>query len=164
MAFDPLTQLDETDWHIMKELQENARLSYAELGRIVNLSRPAVAERMRRLEEMGVISGYRAEINLAKLGYGITAFVRINAQGDVSELLAAIRDVPEVLECHRGTGNDSFILKVAVPSLWQLESVIDRFLRFGQVTTSVVLSSVLTKRVVTEGIESKRGLDAGAGI
>ncbi len=164
MAFDPLTQLDETDWHIMKELQENARLSYAELGRIVNLSRPAVAERMRRLEEMGVISGYRAEINLARLGYGITAFVRINAQGDVSELLAAIRDVPEVLECHRGTGNDSFILKVAVPSLWQLESVIDRFLRFGQVTTSVVLSSVLTKRVVTEGIESKRGLDAGAGI
>ena len=164
MAFDPLTQLDETDWHIMKELQENARLSYAELGRIVNLSRPAVAERMRRLEEMGVISGYRAEINLAKLGYGITAFVRINAQGDVSELLAAIRDVPEVLECHRGTGNDSFILKVVVPSLWQLESVIDRFLRFGQVTTSVVLSSVLTKRVVTDGIESKRGLDAGAGI
>lgn len=164
MPFDPITQLDETDWRLLKELQENARLSYAELGRIVNLSRPAVAERMRRLEAMGVIAGYRAEINLARLGYGITAFVRINAQGDLNELLAEIRKTPEVLECHRGTGADSLILKLAVPSLWQLENVLDRYLRFGQATVSVVLSNVLTKRVVTEGIEAKSGFADGAGI
>lgn len=164
MPFDPITQLDETDWRLLKELQENARLSYAELGRIVNLSRPAVAERMRRLEAMGVIAGYRAEINLARLGYGITAFVRINAQGDLSELLAEIRKTPEVLECHRGTGTDALILKLAVPSLWQLENVLDRYLRFGQATVSVVLSNVLTKRVVTEGIEAKSGFADGAGI
>lgn len=164
MAFDATTQLDETDWRLMKELQENARLSYAELGRIVNLSRPAVADRMKRLEGLGIISGYRAEINLAKLGYGIHAFVRINAQGDVSELLKTVREVPEVLECLRGTGADSFILRVAVPSLWQLENVLDKFMRFGQVTASVVLSSVLTKRVVTEGIETRLGFEHGAGI
>ena len=164
IPFDPNTQLDETDWRIMKELQENARLSYAELGRIVSLSRPAVADRMKRLEILGVISGYRAEINLARLGYGISAFVRISAQGDLRELLAAVRAAPEVLECNRGTGADSVILKIAVPSLWQLENVLDKFMRFGQVTTSVVLSNVLTKRVVTEGIEAKSGFDNGAGI
>jgi Lrp/AsnC family transcriptional regulator, leucine-responsive regulatory protein len=151
-----IDQLDDIDWHILKELQENARLSFAELGRIVSLSRPAVAERMKRLEEMGVIAGYRAEINLSRLGYGITAFVRISAQGDQMEpLMAAIKTTQEILECHRGTGTDSFILKVAVSSLWHLENVLDKFMRFGQVSTSIVLSSVLTKRVVTDGIDNK---------
>jgi Lrp/AsnC family leucine-responsive transcriptional regulator len=148
-----INQLDDIDWHILKELQENARLSFAELGRIVNLSRPAVAERMKRLEEMGIIAGYRAEINLSKLGYGISAYVRISAPGDQMEpLLIAIKNTREVLECHRGTGSDLFILKVAVASLWQLESVLDKFMRYGQVSTSIVLSSVLSKRVVTDGI------------
>ncbi len=82
------------------------------LGRTVHLSRPAVAERMKRLEEMGVISGYRAEINLARLGYGITAFLRITVPGDVADVLDVVRTVPEVLECHRGTGSESIILKV----------------------------------------------------
>ena len=77
---------------------------------------------------------------------------------------SVVRTVPEVLECHRGTGTDSFILKIAVPSLWQLENVVDKFVRFGQVTASVVLSSVLTKRVVTEGIQAKSGFENGAGI
>jgi len=146
--------LDRTDWQILRELQQNARLSFAELGRIVNLSRPAVAERMRRLEEMGIISGYRAEINLSRLGYGITAFVRVKAQGEgLAALFDEIRALPEVLECNRGTGDDTFIVKVAVPSLVHLESVLDKFSRHGQVTTSVVLSNVLTKRIVTQGIE-----------
>ena len=164
MAEDARADLDETDWLILSELQKDARLSYAELGRIVSLSRPAVAERMRRLEGMGVIAGYRAEINLASLGYGIVAFLRISTQGNASELLSVVRTVPEVLECHRDTGTDSFILKIAVPSLWQLENVVDKFVRFGQVTASVVLSSVLTKRVVTEGIQAKSGFENGAGI
>ena len=161
MAVEPVNQikqLDDLDWHILKELQENARLSFAELGRIVNLSRPAVAERMKRLEEMGVIAGYRAEINLSSLGYGITAFVRLSTQGDqVEPLIATVKDTPEVLECHRGTGSDSFILKVAVSSLWHLENVLDKFMRFGQVSTSILLSSVLTKRIVTEGIAGFEG-------
>jgi len=164
MPFDATTQLDETDWRLLNELQQNARLSYAELGRIVNLSRPAVADRMKRLEGLGVIVGYRADINLARLGYGIHAFVRINAQGDVSDMLGVVKETPEVLECLRGTGADTFILRVAVPSLWQLENVLDKFMRFGTVTASVVLSSVLTKRVVTEGIEMRGDYEHGGGI
>jgi Lrp/AsnC family leucine-responsive transcriptional regulator len=154
MPFDATTQLDETDWRLLRELQQDARLSYAELGRTVNLSRPAVADRMKRLEGLGIIVGYRAEINLARLGYGIHAFVRINAQGDVSDLLTTVR----------GTGADSFILRVAVASLWQLENVLDKFMRYGTVTASVVLSSVLTKRIVTDGIETRFGFEHGAGI
>jgi Lrp/AsnC family leucine-responsive transcriptional regulator len=164
MPFDATTQLDDTDWRLLRELQQDARLSYAELGRIVNLSRPAVADRMKRLEGLGIIVGYRAEINLARLGYGIHAFVRINAQGDVSDLLTTVRETPEVLECLRGTGADSFILRVAVASLWQLENVLDKFMRYGTVTASVVLSSMLTKRVVTDGIETRFGFEHGAGI
>ena len=150
MACDPIEQLDAIDWHILKELQENARVSFAELGRIVSLSRPAVAERMRRLEEMGVISGYRAELNLPRLGYCITAFVQISAPGNVVPALSeTIRAVPEVLECHRGTGKDYYILKLAASSLEHLEVVLDRLAEYGQVTSSIVLSSVLTNRVVT---------------
>ncbi|MCX6017288.1 MAG: Lrp/AsnC family transcriptional regulator [Chloroflexi bacterium] len=164
MSDDLRSQLDETDWIILSELQKDARLSYAELGRTIHLSRPAAAERIHRLESMGVIAGYRAEINLSSLGYGITAFLRISVHGPVTELLGVVRSVPEVLECHRGTGADSYILKVAVPSLWQLENVVDHFVRFGQVTASVMLSSVLNKRVVTEGIKVKSGFEDGGGI
>lgn len=148
-------ELDDIDWHILRELQADARLSFAELGRIVSLSRPAVAERVKRLEDMGIISGYHAEINLSRLGYGISAFLRITTQNDqIEAFINAVRSTPEVLECHRGTGADSFIVKVAVSSLWHLETLLDTFMRFGQVTTSVLLSSVLTKRVITHGAES----------
>jgi Lrp/AsnC family leucine-responsive transcriptional regulator len=150
MDLDATPQLDATDWRILKELQEDARLSHAELGRMVHLSRPAVAERMKRLEGLGIIAGYHAEINLSRLGYGVTAFVRINAHGDIGLLIEAARATPEVLECHRGTGADSMILRVVVPSLWHLEGILDKFMRFGPLSTSIVLSSVLTKRVITE--------------
>jgi Lrp/AsnC family leucine-responsive transcriptional regulator len=151
-----IDELDDTDWRILRELQHNARLSFAELGRTVNLSRPAVAERMRRLEELGIIAGYRAEIDLSRLGYSITAFVRVKAQADKLETLAGmIKASPEVLECHRGMGDDSFIVKVVVSSLPHLESVLDRFAANGQVATSIALSTVMTKRVLTDGFEGK---------
>lgn len=156
MAQGSNNELDRTDWQILRELQQNARLSFAELGRMVNLSRPAVAERMRRLEEMGVIAGYRAEIDLGKLNYSITAFVRIKAHAEKVDLLASLlRASPEVLECYRGLGDDSFIAKVVVTSLPHLETVLDRFAANGQVSTSIALSSVVRKQVVTQGFESR---------
>ena len=151
-----MDELDDTDWRILRELQQNARLSFAELSRTVNLSRPAVAERMRRLEEMGIIAGYRAEIDLSRLGYSIIAFVRLKVQTDKLEALAAIiKATPAVLECHRGIGDDSFIVKVVVSSLPHLEGVLDRFATNGQISTSIALSTVMTKRVVTDGFEAK---------
>ncbi|MBF2048536.1 MAG: Lrp/AsnC family transcriptional regulator [Elainella sp. C42_A2020_010] len=150
MTYETKVDLDEIDWQLLDALQEDARLSYTELGKQVGLTRPAVAERVRRLEERGVITGYRAEVDPVKLGLPILAFVRIGAIGDVFASVAkVVVEIPEVIECHRGTGGECFILKVRVASLPHLEAVIDRLTKFGQVTTSIVLSSVLTQRPIS---------------
>ncbi|BDP44499.1 AsnC family transcriptional regulator (plasmid) [Deinococcus aetherius] len=148
MTFDAERLLDEVGWHILDELQADARLSMAELGRRVGLSAPAAAERVRKLEDAGVISGYRAQVNLGRAGRPLLAFVRISAYGDVKVKVAeVVNKTPEVLEAHRGTGSDCFILKVAVRDIPHLEQVTDRFTMFGQLTTSIVLSSPLEGRV-----------------
>ena len=141
--------LDAKGWELLKELQLDARLSFAELGRRVRLSTPAVAERVRNLEAAGVISGYRAELDLKKLGLPILAMIRISAVGDVlPRITAVVRAMPEVLECHRGTGADSFTMKVAVASVEHLEKLIDRLTPFGTTSTSIVLSSPVERRIV----------------
>ncbi|MEW6361605.1 MAG: Lrp/AsnC family transcriptional regulator [Acidobacteriota bacterium] len=140
-------QLDEIDKNILANLQKDARLSYAELGRRVGLTTPAVIERVRKLEDAGVITAYRAEIDLARIGYPITAFIRMSITGiDYSHIIEVARDSPEVLECHRGTGGDSFIMKVAVRSVEHLQEVIDRLTPYGITTTTIVLSSPVSLR------------------
>ena len=151
--------LDDIGWHIIKELQENARLSFAELGRRVGLSIPAVTERVHRMEDAGIITGYHADVNPEKVGFPITAFIRMNITGNVSEKIIALMDeLPEVSECHRGTGGDSFIMKVRVSSVAHLEQLIEKLLPFGTTTTSIVLSSPVTRRHIEKQSEivSKR--------
>lgn len=146
--------LDEIGWKILRELQENARISFAELGRRVNLSIPAVTERVRRLEDAGVITGYHAEVDAEKIGLPITAFIRMNIVGDMTpRLTALLKELPEISECHRGTGGDSFIMKVNVASVHHLERLIDRLLPFGTTTTSIVLSSPVAKRLIERQTE-----------
>lgn len=146
-----LKLLDERGWQILRELQRNARLPFAELGRRVGLSTPSVAERVHHLEAAGVLKGYRAEVDLAKLGLPILAFIRVNVVGDVlARITALVREMPEVLECHRGTGTDSFTLKVAVATVAHLERVIDRLTPHGTTATSIVLSSPVSTRIVDE--------------
>jgi Lrp/AsnC family transcriptional regulator, leucine-responsive regulatory protein len=141
--------LDSVGWAILTELQNNARLSFSELGRRVGMTPPAVAERVRRLEDAGIISGYRLEINVEKLGLALLAFVRLAVRGaGSSEIGAAVRDMPEVLECHHITGEDCYILKIAVPSVHHLEGMLERLLRFGNTTTSIVISSPVTRRTI----------------
>lgn len=141
--------LDEIGWKILRELQENARVSFAELGRRVNLSIPAVTERVRRLEDAGIITGYHAEVDAEKIGLPITAFIRMNIVGEMApRLTTLLKDWPEINECHRGTGSDSFIMKVNVASVHHLERLIDRLLPFGTTTTSIVLSSPVAKRLI----------------
>ncbi len=144
-------------WHILKELQEDARLSYAELGRRVGLTLPAVAERVRRLEEAGIIRGYRVRLNREKLGLPITAYIRVATENEArgSHLAAMAKELPEVLECHRITGDDSYILKVAVTSVQHLERVLGKVTLHGQPTTSIVLSSPVTHRVVSPSMISQ---------
>lgn len=149
-AYETKSNLDKVDWRILAILQEDGRVSYTELGKQIGLTRPAVAERVRRLETMGVITGYRADVNPSKLGLPILTFIRIGAIGDVFASVAkVVLEIPEVIECHRGTGGECFILKVRVSSLPHLEAVIDQLTSFGKVTTSIVLSSVLNQRAIT---------------
>ena len=139
--------IDEIDRKILNGLQEDARVSYAELGRRVGLTTPAVIERVRKLEDAKVITGYRAEIDMAKVGFPITAFIRMSITGiDYSHIIEVAKASPEVMECHRGTGGDSFIMKVAVSSVEHLQQVIDRLTPYGITTTTIVLSSPVTKR------------------
>ena len=141
--------IDEIDRKILKELQQVARLSYAELGRRVGLTTPAVIERVRKLEDSGVIAGYRADIDTAKVGLPITAFVRMSITGvDYSHIIEVAEQSNEVLECHRGTGGDSFIMKVAVSSVEHLQEVIDRLVPYGITTTTIVLSSPVKRRII----------------
>ena len=141
--------LDRIDWKILKELQEDARTSYAELGRRVGLTTPAVIERVRKLEDARVITGYRAEIDTAKVGLPITAFIRMSISGvDYSHIIEVAQEANEVLECHRGTGNDSFIMKVAVSDVNHLQMLIDKLTPYGITTTSIVLSSPVRRRVI----------------
>jgi len=141
--------LDETGWRILAALQEDGRMSFTALGRRVGLSTPAVAERVRQLEAAGVILGYRAEVDFARVGLPILAIVRMSVVGDVlARVNALARELPEVLECHRGTGADSFTMKVAVASVEHLERLIDRLTPFGTTSTSIVLSSPVVRRAV----------------
>ena len=151
MALENERLLDETGWHILEALQENARLSFSELGQRVGLSSPAVAERVRRMEDAGIITGYRAEVNTSKIGYPITAIIRINnSPGQrCTRLTASAQEIPEVLECYRVTGSDSLVMKVMASSVEHLESLIDRLSEHGQLTTSIVLSTVVGRRIVT---------------
>jgi Transcriptional regulators len=144
--------MDSIDWKILKELQIDARTSYAELGRRVGLTTPAVIERVRKLEDARIITGYRAEIDTAKVGLPITAFIRMSISGvDYSHIIEVAKESEEVLECHRGTGGDSFIMKVAVSDVEHLQTLIDRLTPYGITTTSIVLSSPVKSRVIEIG-------------
>jgi Lrp/AsnC family leucine-responsive transcriptional regulator len=139
--------LDDIGWHLLEELQEDARLSYAELGRRVGLSTPAVMERIRKMEDAGIITGYRADINPEKVGFAVTAFIRIELEHEVLPRLNSLfKEIPEIIECHRVTGNDSLILKVHVASIAHLETVIQRITPYGMPATSIVLSTPIPRR------------------
>ena len=141
--------LDAIAWRILECLQHNARLSFAELGRKVGLSTPAVAERVHRLEEAGVITGYHATLDLAKLGLPIRVLVRLTIPGgdvQVSRAVTGIKELPEISRCHRITGDESFVIEANVVSIRHLESLIDKLSALGATSTSTVLSSPVERR------------------
>jgi Lrp/AsnC family transcriptional regulator, leucine-responsive regulatory protein len=141
--------LDPINLRLLAELQSDARLSQAELGRRVALSPPAVGERLARLEREGVIAGYRAEINPEALGYAFAAVLRIRpAPRQIPKVADVARETPEVVECQRITGEDCFFMKLHVRDVRHLEEVIDRFTPYGQTTTSIVQSAPVPRRGV----------------
>ena len=141
--------LDDVGWKILHQLQQDARLSFAELGRRVGLSTPAVLERVRRMEDTGIILGYHAELDAAKVGMPITAFIRISVVGELLQRIIGIAaNLDEVLECHRVTGTDSVVIKVGVSSVEHLQALFDQFSPYTATTTSIILSSPVTRRAI----------------
>ena len=141
--------LDSTNIALLEQVQADARVSNAELGRRVGLSAPAVAERLARLEEAGAITGYRAELDPRALGYALSVVLRIRpAPRELKKVAELAQRTPEVVECHRITGDDCYLMRLWVRDVIHLEEIIDRFAPYGQTTTSIVQSSPVLSRAV----------------
>jgi Lrp/AsnC family transcriptional regulator, leucine-responsive regulatory protein len=165
---DPSQELDDIGWALLRELQANARLSFSELGRRVGLTPPAVADRVRRMEEAEIIRGYRLDVDPGRIGLPLTAVIRVTHRGvNCLELGRIVAEYPEVLECHRITGAESYVMKVALRSVEHLQEFIDRIMPFGETVTSIVLSSPVTHRAIARevalGEDAEPAVSAAAG-
>ena len=141
--------MDELDWKVLGFLQRNGRMTYTELARLVHLSVPAVTERVRRLEEAGVIEGYAARVNPAAAGYPVGALVGITVpQPAKAKFLKLLDTIPEVLDCHHVTGADSYIMRLVAVSMTDLERLIERINLYGETRTSIVMSTPLPSRAL----------------
>src|SRR6185437_5086700 len=155
-AFESKPGLDAKDWQLLELLQKDARTGYAELGRHVGLSAPAAAERVKRLEDAGVIRSYRAEVDPQKLGYAIEAVIRLRCDGSVcASLVPDLAEIPEILDYRRLAGEDSGSLRVIAMSVSHLEAVLDRIVSFHpsiSTTTLVVLQTPYNNRPLSRAM------------
>ena len=141
------TALYPVNVRLLDELRKNPRMTMSELARRLGMSSPAVTDRVQRLEDYGIITGYRLELDPRALGWPVAAFVRIRpGPGQLNRIADLARETPEVVECHRITGEDCFLMKVYVAEIDKLEEVLDRFLMYGQTTSSIVQSSPVPAR------------------
>src|ERR1700676_2686427 len=147
-------ELDETDWNILQLVQANARMSFAEIGRRTDLSPPAAAERLHRLEDAGVILGYHARVNPERLGLSMPVVVEVQVKrAEYPRFQKAVQKLPWILECHHITGRASFFLKATVPDVASLELLIGHLSQFGDTATSLILSTVVDRREFTQGAD-----------
>jgi Lrp/AsnC family leucine-responsive transcriptional regulator len=151
VAYEP-NLLDDINRRLLDELQRDGRVAFAELGRRVGLSAPAVAERVGRLEREGIITGYRAEVDPRAIGYSLSAVVRIRPFArQIHKIPEIAAQTPEIVECQRITGEDCFLMRLHVREMEDLEPVLDRFTPFGQTTTSIVHSAPVARRALPLG-------------
>ena len=150
------SNLDATDWSILCELQHDARLSYAEIGRRVGLSSPAVQERVHKLEDAGIIKGYHAQIDTGAIGLTVRALVLMRGScRNSAEFKEAILKMPEVMQCHYLLGENCFTLQVVAESMAQLERLIERLNDYAETETTMILSSPLERGIISPGIFSQ---------
>lgn len=141
-------ELDSINIKILRELEKDPRLTMSALGRRIGMSSPAVTERVRRLEGANIIQGYCLQLSPRALGLSIAAYIRIRPNpGYLPKIIELAQEIPEVVECHRITGEDCLIVKVYIPSMDQLSSVVDIFLLYGSTTTSIIQSSPIPPRL-----------------
>lgn len=138
---------DSKNIELLRLLQKNPRISISDLARRVEMSNPAVKERVLRLEESGIVGGYRLELSAKDLGFEVLAFVRVRPlPGRLHKIAELAQAIPEITECHRITGEDCFIMKIYLKEISSLDHVLDQFLAHGQTTTSIVQSSPVPSR------------------
>lgn len=143
------SELDSIDAAILRELCEDARIPRAELSRRVGLSAPSVADRVRRLEDVGIIAGYGARIDPSRLGYGLTILIRARPlPGEMANMIEEIQDTPQIVACDRVSGEDCFVARAHVRDVAEMEAVIDRIVPFGATNSSIVQSSPVEERLV----------------
>ena len=136
--------MDKINQQILTALQENGRISFADLGKIVHLSAPATAERVKKLEEAGIISGYRATINVERLGYPIEAMIQAKIfLGQEAAFIKLAKSRDEIIECYNVTGDKAFLLKVIIPTMSKLDALLEEFSMISETNTMVVLSHTI---------------------
>ena len=139
--------LDAADHKLLAAITDNARISLADLGRFLGMSPQSAADRLRRLEDVGVIAGFTAVLDTEALGLPVGAYIRVRpAMGELPRIAALLKDIPEIVECDRITGEDCFMAKVFVPRIADLERVIDRLIPYAQTNTSIIQSSPVIRR------------------
>jgi Lrp/AsnC family transcriptional regulator, leucine-responsive regulatory protein len=144
---EPARLLDDVNRRLLEELHADPRITMSGLARRVGMSAPAVTERVQRMERAGVITGYRMDVDPAALGLPVTAFARIRpAAGQLPKIAELAASLPQVSECHRVTGEDCFLVKVHAGAIEELETILDKFLLYGQTITSIVVSSPVPPR------------------
>jgi Lrp/AsnC family transcriptional regulator, leucine-responsive regulatory protein len=160
-----IESLDETDLRILEALQRDGRMAYAELAREVAMSASAVTERVRRLQDSGVISGYAAAVDAERLGLGIMAYVRLRpSTSNYKPLHDLLAVTPEIIEAHHVTGDDCFIMKVVARSMRHLEDTTGRISTLGAVTTNIIYSSPLPGRAIAPDVIAPDRAPTGARI
>lgn len=142
------TALDAVDIGLLNALGRDARMKVADLARSAQMSAPSIGERIRRLEEAGIITGYTVEIDAEALGFSLSALIRIRPMaGQLQRVAGLIQDTPEIIECHRTTGDDCYVATAHVRDVLHLERVIDRFTAHAQTNTSIIQSSPVKRRL-----------------
>ncbi|YCA46120.1 Lrp/AsnC family transcriptional regulator (plasmid) [Bacillus sp. JZ8] len=149
--------MDYIDYKILKLLQEDSRMTIIQLSKELHLSRPSIKERLRRLQESGVIEGFTTRISPEAIGKGVQAIIQIGSlKCKCRDFEDKIRNEKDILECHRVTGTNSYFMKTAVASMHQLEDLVDKLIPYGQVTTSIIFSSSVSHRPLLPDIEEEK--------
>ncbi len=146
-------KIDKSNWLILEELQTNARVPLTEISKKVELSSPSVAERIQKMEDAGIIEGYTAKINMESLGYFLGVYISIKIRfGQVKNFEEYVKTVPEICECHKLTGHDCMLMKGYVRDPKHLENLNERLTVYGELTTSLILTSIVSERVYSSDI------------
>lgn len=146
--------MDKLNWAILEELQKNARISFSEVGRKIGLTSPAVAERVRKMEDSGIIDSYKVNLSHQKTGYQLRAIITLRAfTGRLKAFLETVKEFKEVVNCYRITGNENIIMEVILKDQVHLEKLIDKLITYGETRTHIVLSNVIKDAPIVSKID-----------